>query len=130
MAKIDCGVTENYAAETIRACRMYNDCSDCPFETNDVCPRSIFDGDIERAKQVIAALQKWSDEHPTKTRLDDLLEKYPSVVVGSDDRPEFYPWTLGYCSNCESCRYWDDNTPVPCWDEPVDGGATGKAVER
>ena len=129
MAKIDCSVTENYAVETIRACGMYNDCSDCPFETNDVCPRSIFNGDIERAKQVIAALQKWSDERLVKTRLDDLLEKRPNVIIKDDGHPIFYPATLGYCNNCHLCKYSDGDTRKYCWNEPVEGGATGKAVE-
>lgn len=127
MAKIDCSVTENYAAETIRACGMHNDCSDCPFETNDVCPRSIFDGDIERAKRVIAALQKWSDEHPAKTRLDDLMEKYPNVPLNGVKAPRFDPWMLGYCDKCSDCPNCIGDEY--CWDEPVDGGATGKAVK-
>ena len=58
MAKIDCSVTANYAVETVRVCRMYSDCSDCPFGADDaVCPREVCNT-IERAKQVIAALQK------------------------------------------------------------------------
>ena len=129
MAKIDCGVTENYAAETIRACRMYNDCSDCPFETNDICPRSIFDGDIERAKRAIAALQKWSDKHPVKTRLEDLNEKYPNYRFYENDQcPDRRPSVFGYCDNCLYCRN-SKQTLRYCWDEPVNGGATGKAVE-
>ena len=129
MAKIDCSVTENYVAETIRVCGMYNDCSGCPFEANDVCPRSIFNGDIERAKQVIAALQKWSDEHLVKTRLDDLKEKYPNYRFYENDKcPDIRPSVFGYCDNCLYCRN-SKQTLRYCWDEPVNGGATGKAVE-
>ena len=107
MAKIDCSVTENYVAETIRVCGMYNDCSGCPFEANDVCPRSIFNGDIERAKQVIAALQKWSDEHPVKTRLDDLLEKYPKAML-TDGMPYFYLPEGFY----ERINNWDEYSSI------------------
>lgn len=80
----------------------------------------------ERAVDVI---QKWSDEHPTKTRLDDLLEKYPGVIIEDDGYPIYYPATLGYCNNCDLCKYSDGDTRKYCWHEPVDGGATGKAVE-
>ena len=129
MAKIDCSVTENYVAETIRVCRIYRDCSDCPFETNDVCPRSIFDGDIERAKRAIAALQKWTDEHLVRTRLDDLNEKYPNYRFYENDKcPDIRPSVFGYCDNCLYCRN-SKQTLRYCWDEPLDGGATGKAVE-
>lgn len=130
MAKIDCSVTENYAAETIRVCRMYSDCSDCPFGAEDaVCPRGVFEYDRERAKQVIAALQKWSDEHPQKTRLDDLKEKYPNYRFYENDQcPDRRPAVFGYCDNCLYCRN-SKQTLRYCWDEPVNGDATGKAVE-
>ena len=108
MAKIDCSVTANYAVETVRVCRMYSDCSDCPFGADDaVCPREVFEYDRERAKQVIAALQKWSDEHPVKTRLDDLLEKYPKAML-TDGMPYFYLPEGFY----ERINNWDEYSSI------------------
>ena len=91
--------------------------------------RERFLNTIERAKQVIAALQKWSDEHPVKTRLDDLLEKCPNVRLDGEGFPCFSPAMLGYCSDCDRCRNWKIPDVRNCWGEPVDGGTTGKAVE-
>lgn len=108
----------------------HDNCYECPMNSsNNGTGYSCKSVSTKSPNCAIEIVQKWSDEHPVKTRLDDLLEKYPDVVVESDDRPAFYPSALGYCSNCESCRYWVGNTRVLCWDEPVNGGATGKAVE-
>ena len=75
----------------------------------------------------IEVVQKWSDEHPVKTRLEDLLEKYPKFKVSSETgRPTIKPRMFGYCDNCTFCP---NNKAGHCWDEPADGGATGKAVE-
>ena len=39
------------------------------------------------------------------------------------------PYMLGYCENCDDCVY-SHCEASECWHEPVDGGATGRAVER
>ena len=77
----------------------------------------------------VEIVQKWSDEHPVKTRLDDLKEKHPNVPLDGDGLPNFTPSMLGYCWDCLKCRCWDKPGTGTCWHEPVDGGATGKAVE-
>lgn len=129
MAKIDCSVTVNFAREYSRMCKR-NECNECPASltnngTDYDCERLLY----SYPEVAIEIVQKWSDEHPVKTRLDDLLEKYPDVVVESNGCPVFYPAALGYCNNCDICRYGDGDTHRLCWDEPVYGGATGKAVE-
>jgi hypothetical protein len=78
--------------------------------------------------RAIKIVQKWSDEHSVKTRIDDLLEKYPKVYISSGNTPSIRPYMLGYCENCDDCVYSHCEAEV-CWHEPVDGGATGKAVE-
>ena len=80
-------------------------------------------------EKAVEVIQAWSDEHPVKTRFDDLLEKHPGVIIQSDGHPVFSPAMLGYCSNCHLCKYRDASTRKCCWHEPLDGGATGKAVE-
>jgi hypothetical protein len=80
----------------------------------------------DRPEEAVKIIQKWSDEHPIKTRLYDLLEKYPNIPLGEDGEPDIYPNSLGYCGNCMKCIKF---TERHCWDEPLVGGATGKAVE-
>ena len=105
---------------------------------NDECPFGICENgeglgcDIfvqKFPKTAIEVVQKWSDEHPAKTRLDDLLEKYPNAQLDKEEGcPNLRPAELGYCEHCYSCTI-RIRTYKNCWNEPVDGGATGKAVE-
>lgn len=128
MAKVDCSQAVNFIRESKRMCEYYR--HDC-----DKCPMSIMNNGYDRLCTVvieqypdraIEIVQKWSDEHPVKTRLDDLLEKYPNVEI-VDGRPLFYPVRLGYCKGCDRCNI--RGLAKECWNEPVYGGATGKAVE-
>ena len=128
MAKIDCSVTVNFFKEWRRMCDSFHDCSICVLGMRD-------EFGINRCKAndnpglTIEIVQKWSDAHPVKTRLDDLLEKYPNTPLREDGLLDFLPTRLGYCKDCRSCRCFEKICSEVCWNEPVDGGATGKAVE-
>lgn len=130
MAKIDCSVTENFFAE-LRRCREIGDCAKCLYSDTTGCILDLnrMNTDAGTIETMVAAVQQWSDEHPVKTRLDDLLEKYPQAkrneVTGI---PKLLPALLRYCDKCPTCRLYRE-TGGCCWNEPVDGGATGKAVE-
>ena len=132
MAKIDCSVTVNYLREHERMCKFY-DADDCIIS----CPMSTLNNGkkcgcekikCEHPETAVEIVQKWSDKHPVKARLDDLLEKYPKVYISSGNTPSIRPYMLGYCENCDDCVYSHCEAEV-CWHEPLDGGATGKAVE-
>ena len=123
---IDCSKTVNFAREYSRMCNR-EECNECPASlanngTDYDCERLLY----SYPEVAVEVVQKWSDEHPVKTRLDDLKEKYPNVPLGEDGEPDIYPNSLGYCGNCMKCIKF---TERHCWNEPVDGGATGKAVE-
>ena len=129
MAKIDCSVTVNYLQEVYRMCKYYDhECDKCPASIinnrhNQIC-KTFFINHPDRAIEIV---QAWSDEHPVKTRLDDLLEKYPKFAQLSETgRPMFKPRVFGYCTDCSTCP---NNKAEHCWHEPLEGGATGKAVE-
>lgn len=125
MAKIDCSVTVNFFREWRRYCGGRR-CGYCDLSEHNECgfPACQVKDFPEKAVEVI---QAWSNEHPVKTRLDDLLEKYPKFELFSETgRPMYKPRVFGYCTNCSACP---NNKAEHCWNEPVDGGATGKAVE-
>ncbi len=128
MAKVDCSTVIGFAQESNRVCNMHEHCDTCPFSGKKQCPLAVFEFDNPDVQGIIDNLQKWSDEHQQKTRLDDLLEKYPKVYISSGNTPSIRPYMLGYCENCDDCVY-SHCEASKCWHEPVDGGATGKAVE-
>lgn len=54
-------------------------------------------------------------EHPVKTRLMDLLEKYPGVEMDATGCPLVCAKALGYCTECE----YPEDICTRCWDVPV-----------
>lgn len=133
MAKIDCSVTVDFLREWRRMCESYDDdeCFEaCPMNgiANDK-HRSCTDMAQKNPERAIKIVQKWSDEHPVMTRLDDLLKKYPKAQLDKiTGCPTIRPAKLGYCDGCFSCSN-TAQTHHSCWHEPLVGGATGKAVE-
>ena len=128
MAKIDCSVTVNFLREFKRMCDGHEQCLQCalrdPVRIEGLSCNQYCKIHPDKAVEII---QKWSDEHQVKTRLDDIKERYPNVPLNGLGTPRFDPWMLGYCDKCSDCPHCigDDY----CWHEPLDGGATGKAVE-
>ena len=105
MAKIDCSVTVNFFREWRRYCGGRR-CGYCDLSEHNECgfPACQVKDFPEKAVEVI---QAWSDEHPVKTRLDDILEKYPKVECYDDGTPTFSPCRLGYCTECIDCPLMD-----------------------
>lgn len=71
----------------------------------------------EKPQKVIEIVQKWSDEHPAKTLLDDLKEKYPNYQKSfKDGTPSICPYKLGYedSGNCPA------DTCKECWNRPLE----------
>lgn len=67
----------------------------------------------EYPTEAVAIVEKWSEEHPQKTILDDLLEKYPNAKVENGIQANACAMYLGYCEKCEpiTCR--------ECWNRPL-----------
>lgn len=70
-------------------------------------------------EECIAIVEKWSAEHPRKTRLQDFLEKHPAATVRQNGLPPFMPTWFGYCGkSCYSCER--QLTDKECWDLPLE----------
>lgn len=118
--KIDCSNTVNFFKERTRMtneCKI--NCENCPmsFRNNgvDIGCNSFVKNYTEQAVEIV---QKWSDEHPQKTRLEDLKEKYPKAVVNIiGGKPDICVKTLGYGENPKGCGHADKC--VECWNMPV-----------
>lgn len=125
---IDCSRTENYFAEKRRmtkrckggSCELH--CCDCPLHSeNNGTSENLSCTSFERRypDKAIAIIQKWSDEHPPKTYLSELLKNYPNVLLNDDGTPPFCPYELGLIS-VDNCR--NDGDCVKCWNQPIEGG--------
>lgn len=66
----------------------------------------------------VQQIEFFSKEHPSKTRLQDFLEKYPKTPISSKGVPtRFCPQDIGYKCKYECNR---GKTPPECWNEPVE----------
>lgn len=78
--------------ERKRMCIAYEHCVGCPLE-NLSCALDTANSDEEN-KQVIAAVEQWSKEHPRKTRQSEFLKQWPNAVISDDGLPEVAPCQL------------------------------------
>lgn len=66
--------------------------------------------------EAVEIVEKWSKNHPRKTRLQDFKEKYPLAKVKDENgKYNFCCADLGYCQ----CKYFGDGCDQ-CWNEPVE----------
>lgn len=103
----------NFFSEFRRMCKASSDCTKCQYH-GDMC-----DNAIELLEKTVAAVEKWSQEHPrkTKTRQDVFLSVYPNAKMDKRSRtvdvsPCFVDksWSANGCPNndCAVCRrkFW------------------------
>lgn len=119
MAKIDCSITKNYFKEKKRLTKGCSiDCNLCVLGSrNNSTGYTCGKFEQEFPEQAIDKIQKWSDEHPEKTMLKDLLEKYPNLLLVDNKNPYMCPYHLGYeeyphCGDFADC--------LACWSRPIE----------
>lgn len=107
--KIDCTITKNYLKETQRMCDYYSDCL-------EGCPAINFcKGTIHHDTSLELIIQAWSDSHPLKTYLEEMLEKHKNVPLSESGTPNFCPSQIGY-SEIDYCR---TDGCMECWSRTI-----------
>lgn len=116
-----------FLEELRRVCKSKQRCADCPLsrDTNNDCPLGYpYDWKGENTKKMISIVEKWSAEHPVKTRLMDYLEKYPKAIDENGLPTIKNPILLGYCkyANCIYCPHFNPicDTSLVCWNLPLE----------
>lgn len=121
---IDCSKTENYFAEKVRMMKRAKNglcklgCSNCPLcSINNNKGQSCTAFEMLYPEKAIEIVQRWSDEHPQKTFLTELLKNYPNIPLDDDGAPKgVCPHALGLtdiddCNgNCAEC--WNQHIPI------------------
>lgn len=115
--KYDCSKTLDYAHERNRMCNAANieDCDNCPLRgVGEDCYNTRY-----ITQEHIDIVQKWSDEHPEKTRKEAYLEIFPKLellndkVICFDDCFPCFGELLGK-NGCDDVK----KTCGECWDKP------------
>lgn len=100
-------------------CRLYKGCLGCPLssknnKSGDLC------GDFKRKhpEEFVSIVEKWSAEHPVKTRQSEFLKMFPDAALSPDGYLAICPRDIDkkvrdveYCGSeikCYSCKkdYW------------------------
>lgn len=127
---IDCTKTTNYFNEKLKMTKRTKNglceikCGNCPLCSNNngeglSCP----DFEMYYPEKAVKAVQRWSDEHPPKTYLTELLDKYPNVLLNDDGTPEgICPHQLGLKSSIVDCKKSYDCDCVKCWCQIIEDG--------
>ncbi|MCQ2308097.1 MAG: hypothetical protein MJ000_11140 [Bacteroidales bacterium] len=100
----DCSKTEDYFNEMFR--RRKAECPNKPFAV--VIYTNEFD-----VNESIENMQKWSDEHPVKSFLDDFKEKHPNAILSCKGKPKACRRLL-YGGECR-----EDRDCLTCWKEEM-----------
>lgn len=121
---IDCAKTENYFAEKQRMTKRAENglcklsCSNCPLCSENNNKGLSYTGfEMLYPKKAIEIVQRWSDEHPQKTYLTELLKIFPNTPLNDDGTPKgICLHELGATSldNCEV-----DNACTKCWNQTM-----------
>lgn len=66
-------------------------------------------------EEAISIVEAWSKEHPMKTYLSDLLEKYPKTGFYINGIPKVCAKNLGYRKDCP-----DERDCISCWNTTME----------
>ena len=95
-------------------CKSYENCEGCP-RIGKGCLE--FDMDVDAIGELENDVERWAEEHPQKTRLQDFREKYPKAPIEADGMPEICCIDLGYRQyDCDPLK----ENCVDCWNMPVE----------
>ena len=111
---------EQFLKNFSRMCDSYgSSCRYCALGLKPaMCNRYPVDWDRKTIQESIDAVIAWTEQHPEKKRIDDLLEKYPGFDL-RDGYPMFYPRVFGYCDKeCRCCDGYERGLAY-CWNQPL-----------
>lgn len=104
-----------FLKEKERMCNKCSACSGCPVDKkNNGFYMDCEDLAIENPEEFVAIIEKWSAEHPVKTRQSEFLKMFPNAQTLQNGALAVCPKVIDLecgmnCnSSCKDCRkeYW------------------------
>ena len=93
-------------------------CVDCPLSYNNngtgIGCREFINSIPEKAVEL---LEKWAKEHPQKTYMQDLMEKFPNMALNDVGIP--YPCRAYLYNKSGRCIHHNGSC-AECWNEPME----------
>lgn len=81
-----------FLAERQRMCKASGACAGCALgnKATGLCPKWCF----EHPEEAVAAVEKWAEEHPRKTRQSEFLKQWPNAQLDDYDSIKICPKLL------------------------------------
>lgn len=98
-----------FFSEFRRMCKSFNDCTKCQYHGNKC------DNANEIFEKTVAVVEKWSQEHPRKTRQSEFLNMCPTARVDAERLP-------GGCTGAAAQRGIRNELPEAATLETKEGG--------
>lgn len=116
---------KKFLEEARRMCKAQGLCKGCPIGCGErACLSDSTPGGwaLENIERIVTIVERWSQEHPRKTRLQDFREKYPNAPLNGNGIPNLIPQSVGYCGNmtCYACDKAKDKPLAWCWEQEVE----------
>lgn len=114
---VDCSKIEVFFEELDRMCKTvnkYGEAEDCVFYKPNYGCCGYMHWLPDGVEKTVTVLQKWSDEHPRKTRQSEFLKMYPNAMLCEGEYLNIAPCHLdrnirkGCSESCINCHreYW------------------------
>ena len=103
-----------FIRERERMCNENSSCNQCAFYKSEVEPdgMSCKKWVAEYPEKTVAFVERWSKEHPIKTRQSKFLEMFPDALIASDGVLDICP--LECCGKYRNERGECLNPQIPC----------------
>ena len=77
-----------YVKQRNRMCDYYVNCGDCPAGNYEGC------ASLNEIPNLVPIVEKWTKEHPVKTRQSELLKLFPEAIMLCDEYLNICPAQL------------------------------------
>lgn len=92
-------------------------CADCPLSSeNNTTGFACSDFQGVHPEIAVSIVEKWSKEHPQKTRLTEFLKNYPNAPMDDDGTPRVCVNELGFTRD-DGCTALNC---INCWNTPIE----------
>ena len=92
-----------FIKENSRMCRSYDNCSDCPaFMQNNKKSKKCEELKRNDTEYYVSIVEKWSAEHPIKTRQSEMLKMFPNATLDAIGSLDICPAEVDKDMNCRA----------------------------
>ena len=112
-----------FLRKKLRMCESCGTCAECELWESEIKQDDIFEEDMycdewmgKYPEKAVAFVEKWSKEHPEKSRQSVFLEQYPEAAISKDGAIAICPLAISaaYRHGKGACNKGNSDTCADC----------------